>query len=94
MGERSIAKWRWVRMHGLACSAKRYAGWRSREARGTELRASAKNKGGPGSGGKEEGEEIALTHRIFIIAKSLSKTITIVKPIELACKENRGRFWR
>ena len=81
-------------MHGLACSAKRYAGWRSREARGTELRASAKNKGGPGSGGKEEGEETALTHRIFIIAKSLSKTITIVKPIELACKENRGRFWR
>lgn len=44
VGERSIAKWRWARMHGL-------------EARGTELRASAKNKGGPGSGGREEGEE-------------------------------------
>ena len=49
------------------------------EARATELRASAKNKGGPGSGGREEGEEIALAHRIFVMAKSLPETTMILR---------------
>jgi len=39
----------------------------------------AKNKGGPGSGGREEGEEIALTHRIFVMAKSIPETIIILR---------------
>jgi hypothetical protein len=54
----------------------------------------AKNKGGPGSGGREEGEEIALTHLIFIMAKSLPEITMILKVSGLGVKENRGRFWR
>ena len=52
----------------------------------------AENKGGPGSGGREEGEEIALTHRIFIMAKSLPETTMILRVLGAGSQGKSGRI--
>jgi hypothetical protein len=53
----------------------------------------AKNKGGPGSGGREEGEEIALTHRIFIMAKSLPETTLILRVSGVGSQGKSGKIF-